>query len=151
MNPTTSEKVTNDDQSSPHKLLKSKWASSPLDILCGLLWSLLVTFFSFVGFILSKKIEGTDYVVIEAPMCFRCFFLSIFSSLLSLLNLIFSIPSYNLRESNVSWVIYVLCDSFNCVIFLNSFYTVISPKKKFTCAKVQKQLLSFNFYQKGND
>jgi hypothetical protein len=50
-------KVTNGDWNRPHEWPKNKWAPTPLDDLCGLLYSPFVTLFSIVWLVLSRSFQ----------------------------------------------------------------------------------------------
>ena len=47
-------KVFNIDQSGPHEQPKNKWVPTTLNSSCGSLYSSFITFFSVVGFVLSR-------------------------------------------------------------------------------------------------
>ena len=82
-NPTAPEKVTNADQSGPHDPSKGKWASPPLDGSYGPLYSSLVTFLSFIGFVLSKSFcqyQWCCHRSFGVPLRSFSFFLSFFLS-----------------------------------------------------------------------
>lgn len=57
MNQTTLEKVINGDWNRPHERPKNKWAPTPLDDLCDLLYSPFVTLFGIVWLVLSRSFQ----------------------------------------------------------------------------------------------
>jgi len=96
-NSTTPEKVTNADQSGPHNPSKGKWALPPLDGSYGPLYSSLVTFLSFIGFVLSKSFWQYQWCRHRSfGVLLRSF--SFFLSLSSLFVVNSARPFYNLRE-----------------------------------------------------